>query len=62
MTKDEKLNLIYRHTHADYRGKLGIERAILIYRQGTTLVPLSALTDEEIAAKLPYAIHKQGER
>lgn len=63
MTKEKQLALIYRHTHRDYKGNLNGERNILTLRQGgTTLVPLSALTDAEIADKLPYAIKKEAER
>lgn len=60
LTKTDKLNLIYRHTHRDYKGSgKGDARAILIYRNGTNLVPLTALTDAEIEDKLSYAIHKE---
>ena len=60
LTKADKLNLIYLHTHRDFKGSgKGTARAILVFRNGTTLVPLTALTDEEIAAKLPYALHKE---
>ena len=63
LTKEKQLALIYRHTHRDYKGNLNGERNILTLRQGgTTLVPMSALTAEEIADKLPYAIKKEAER
>jgi len=64
LTKEAKLNLIYRHTSRDYKnsGK-GDARAILVLRkEGTTLVPLIALTDEEIEAKYPYALYKEDKK
>jgi hypothetical protein len=63
LTREQKLNLIYRHTHRDYKGSgKGEDRTILIYRNGTSLVPLKALTDAEIERDLPYALHKEAEK
>ncbi len=63
MSKEKKLALIYRHTHRDFKGKVGGIGAIMIMRNGgTTLVGMTSLTDEEIASKLPYAIKKETER
>lgn len=57
------LTLIYRHTPRDYKGRLNGERTVLVLRKGgTTLVPLSALTDEEIHRMLPYATKKEAQR
>jgi hypothetical protein len=63
MTKQQQTALIYRHTHRDYKGTVGGEKSILILRNGgTTAVPLSCLTDAEIAERLPYAMRKEAER
>ncbi len=65
MTRDEKLTLIYRHTHKDFKGHWPDRtRNILANRgaQGTCLVDLSDLTDEEIAGKLPGAIKSEERR
>lgn len=69
MTREQKLAMIYRHTHSDFKGraeatelwpadKIG-SPTILIYRNGTTIVLLDDLTDAEIADRLPYAIERQ---
>jgi hypothetical protein len=55
MTRDQKLKLVWRHTHRDYKGGVGDQRSIMVYRQGTCLVLLKDLTDEEIEARLPRA-------
>lgn len=63
LTRADKLNLIYRHTHPDYKGGgKGVFRTILVYRGGTALVLLEHLTDAEIEDKLAYALKKEGER
>lgn len=62
LTREQKLNLIYRHTHRDYKGKLAGERSILVLRQATTLVQLKDLTDAEITYKLPYALRQEEKR
>jgi hypothetical protein len=54
VTREEKLLAIWRNTHADFKGKIDGKACILVLREGGThSVPLSSLTDEEIAAKLP---------
>lgn len=66
MDKAKKLALIYRHTHKDAKcaRQLDGEKSILVLvpNAGTCLVALKDLTDEQIADKLPYAIHKEAER
>ncbi len=54
MTKDQKLAAIWKATHADYKGVHNGEKSILVLRSGgTTIVPLSELTDAEIERHLP---------
>jgi hypothetical protein len=63
MTREQKLKLIYRHTHRDYKGVVGGIGAILVLREGgTQLVGMMSLTDAEIEEKLPYAVRKEAER
>lgn len=63
LTRAEKLNLIYRHTHRDFKGGgKGTFRSILVYRKGTALVLLDDLTEAEIEDKLAYALKKEAER
>ena len=57
MTREQKLKLVWKHTHRDYKGKLNGERTIMVYRQGTCLVRLADLTDDEIEERIPRA-HK----
>jgi hypothetical protein len=47
--------LLWKNTHKDFRGSIDGEKNVLINRggEGTCLVPLSALTDEELLGKLP---------
>jgi hypothetical protein len=50
--RDRKLNVIYRHTHRDYKGRINGARYILALRAGgTQLVPLDDLTDFEVDRK-----------
>lgn len=59
MTREQKLRLIYRHTHSDYKHN----GSILILRDGATCsVPLSLLTDSEIESELPYALKQEAKR
>ncbi|TIQ41828.1 MAG: DUF1419 domain-containing protein [Mesorhizobium sp.] len=63
MTREERLEHIWSSTHDDYRGYASErwperdrgKRTVMFYggRQGTMLKLLDALTDAEIAAKLP---------
>lgn len=62
LTRAEKLRLIYRWTHSDFKGRIDGEPSILVLRGSTTLVMLKDLTDAEIADKLPYALKKEAER
>jgi len=63
LTREDKLKLIYRHTHRDFKSVIGGVGAILVLRPGgTTLVGMTSLTEAEIADKLPYAIKKEAER
>ena len=50
--REKLLDVIYRKTHSDYKGKIGDKRTVLVLRQGgTTLVALDDLTDAEIDDK-----------
>lgn len=63
LTKEDKLKLIYRHTHKDYKSVIGGVGAILVLRAGGThLVGMTSLTDAEIANKLVYALYKEEKR
>lgn len=54
MTRNEKLDAVYRATHADYKGKINGQRSIMVLRSGgTTIVPLHDLTDKEVEDRLP---------
>ena len=59
MMKDEKLKLIWKTTHKDFKGKIGLDKYILVYRNGTCMVKLTDLTDEEINDRLPKDIRDQ---
>lgn len=62
LSRKQKETLIYRHTHRDYRGSTG-DKAILVMRAaGTTLVPLTELTEAEVEDLLPYALRKEAAR
>jgi chorismate mutase len=47
--------LLWKNTHKDFRGSIDGAKNVLINRggEGTCLVPLDALTDEELLGKLP---------
>ena len=62
ITREKKLALIYRYTNRDYKSTTNGFKAILVFRNGTALVPLESLTDGEIDAKLPFAIKKEAEK
>lgn len=53
MTRDQKLKIVWRTTHRDFKGKIGLAKYILVYRNGTCMVKLSDLTDTEIDERLP---------
>ena len=50
--RERDLDAIWVKTHPDYKGELNGRRSILIYRQGTCLVYLDDLTDDEIDDRL----------
>jgi hypothetical protein len=62
LTKEQKLQLIYRHTHRDFKGSSEGVRTILVLRGSTHCVSLDGLTDAEIADRLPYAISQERKR
>lgn len=64
MTRDEKLTLIYRHTHRDFKGHWPDKtRNIMVLRSGgSNLVSLDDLTEAEVADKLPGAIRAEQKR
>ena len=64
MDRKQQLNLIWRHTHRDYKGtRADGVKTILVNENGATcLVELDALTDAQIAEKLPYCLKKEQER
>ena len=53
LTRAQKLALVWKHTHSDFKGKLDGERTIMVFRNGSCLVALDDLTDAEIEDKLP---------
>jgi hypothetical protein len=56
VTREQKLKLVWKHTHRDYKGMLEGQRSIMVYRQGTCLVLLKDLTDAEIEERIPRAL------
>lgn len=52
-TRKRQIDAIWRKTPADYKGHWNGERSIMVYRQGTCLILLKDLTEEEIADRLP---------
>lgn len=56
MTREQKLKLVWKHTHRDYKGMLEGQRSIMVYRQGTCLVLLKDLTDAEIEERIPRTL------
>jgi hypothetical protein len=56
VTREQKLKLVWKHTHRDYKGMLEGQRSIMVYRQGTCLVLLKDLTDAEIDERIPRAL------
>lgn len=68
LTKEQKLELIYRHTHRDYKGTAGLrwgenegKPTIMVTAPngGNALILLEWLSDADIEAKLPYALRKE---
>jgi hypothetical protein len=56
MRTHANINLIWKHTHSDYRGKLsGIKSCLVLRSGGTTLTTIIGLTDQEFKYKLAAA-------
>lgn len=54
MTREQKLKLVWKHTHKDFKGKLvDGTKTVMVYRNGTCLVALNNLTDDEINRMIP---------
>jgi hypothetical protein len=54
--KVQEMNLIWKHTHPDYRGVIDGVRYVLVNEEGATVsVPLQSLHQEEHARMLAYA-------
>lgn len=52
--RQRKEDAVYFATHHDFKGRFGGVRSIMVLRNGgSTIVPLSELTDEEISSRLP---------
>lgn len=70
LSRKQKLAIIYRHTHRDFKGNAGPhwgdhagERTLMVNENGaSTLTLLETLSDEQIADLLPYALKKEAER
>jgi hypothetical protein len=62
MDRNAQLRLIYRWTHSDFKSSAGQSLSIMVFRNGSCLVPLDQLTDEEINDRLPFAMKKEAER
>lgn len=70
LSRKQKLAIIYRHTHRDFKGKAGPqwgehagEKTIVVNVQGASALSLlETLTDEQIASQLPNALKKEAER
>jgi hypothetical protein len=52
MTKEQALAAIWRETHSDFKSTLDGRRSIMVYRNGSTIVPLDQLTEAEIADRV----------
>lgn len=59
LTREQKLKLIWRHCHRDFKGMMDGVRTVMTYRNGTCLVALNDLTDAEIEDKLPKQYREQ---
>ena len=70
LSRKQKLTLIYRHTHRDFKGPAGPQfgrhegqKTIMVNEKGATvLCLLDLLSAEHIAAMLPYALQKEAQR
>jgi hypothetical protein len=62
MDRKQGNKLIWRHTHRDYKGKIGQVRHVLVFRAGTCSVPLDSLTEAEYAERLEWAQRAEARR
>ena len=62
--REQAFNLIYRHEHRDYKGKLpdGTRTLMSWARYGGGLVSLATITDAELAERLPFARNAEAKR
>lgn len=58
--RSNALDLIYRHTHSDYKGTLPDGTRTLLTATG--LVALADLSDAEISYRIPTAVKKEADR
>lgn len=58
MTREQKLKLVWKNTHKDFRGTYDGVKSIMVFRNGTCLVNLSDLTDKEINDRLPAEVRE----
>ncbi|MCA8270374.1 hypothetical protein [Burkholderia vietnamiensis] len=70
LTREQKLTLIYRHTHRDFKGVAGDiwekdagRKTLMVNENGAcVLVLLDNLSDAQIAERLPFALRKEQQR
>ncbi len=58
MDRKQKLALVWKGMHKDYKGKIDGEKTVLVYRNGTTLIRLDDMTDKEINDRLPKELRE----
>lgn len=59
--KQTVLDFIWSTTHSDFKGsEANGERSIMVFRNGSTIVPMSALTDAEIASRMAWPKRADG--
>lgn len=54
--------LVWKHTHKDFKGKLPDGTKTVLFnsdKNGTCLVTLAGLTDEQLIAKLPKKVRDE---
>lgn len=57
ITRKKLEGLVYKHTHADFKGRIdGVRTILKCTNQGTCAVPLTSFTDEELLEKLPSRV------
>lgn len=52
MDRKTALAQLWRETHRDFKGTTDGVRSIMVFRNGSTIVPLDKLTDAEIADRV----------